>query len=575
MKRTRFGWLVLLLWSVALCTALGREVKLKFVQTSDIHGNFFPYNFIEQKEWGGSFARIYAFVEQERQAYGDRLLLMDDGDILQGQPSAYYYNFMDTVSTHITAAMMNYMGYVAGSMGNHDVEAGHAVYDRWIAQCNFPVLGANILRTDGEPYLRPYTIVERDGVRVAILGMITPAIPTWLPETLWSGLTFADMEETARKWLPIIKAKEKPDIIVGLFHAGRVARTVGGQFREDACTEVAQRVPGFDVVMMGHDHRSFCGKVANAEGDSVLLINPSSNGRLVGDVELVLQVENGRVTDKRIEGKLVSTDGYAPSPAFMQQFAPQYEAVERFVSERVGSFTESISTRPAYFGASAFIDLIHTLQLEISGAEISLAAPLSFDARIDEGDIFMHDMFNLYKYENLLYTMRLTGREIKGALEESYGLWTNQMKSPDDHLLLLKARDGGQSYGFANASFNFDSAAGLIYTVDVRKPKGERVTIVSLASGEPFDMDREYRVAINSYRGNGGGEILTKGAGIPMDRLKERILTSTDKDLRYYLIQYIKKKGTVTPRCLHQWKMVPEPWVGPAAARDSLLLFGN
>lgn len=501
-------------------------------------------------------------------------MLMDNGDILQGQPSAYYYNFMDTVSTHITAAMMNYMGFVVGNMGNHDVEAGHAVYDRWISQCQFPVLGANIVQvSDEQPYLKPYEIIEREGVKIAVLGMITPAIPTWLPETLWKGLYFADMEQTARKWMPIIQEKEKPDIIIGLFHAGKEARTVAGKYREDASAEIAERIPGFDIIMMGHDHRHFCGKIANAQGDSVLLINPANNGRTVGDVEIVLTLDGDKVIRKSIQGKLADMDKLEPSPDFMKQFTPQYQAVEAFVSEKVGTFTETISTRPAYFGPSAFIDFIHSLQLDLTGADISFAAPLSFDAVIKEGDIHISDMFNLYKYENMLYTMELTGKEIKGFLEESYAIWTNQMKSADDHVLLLTERKDGNGYTFTNPSFNFDSAAGIIYTVDVTKPAGQKVSIQSLANGEPFDLNRTYRVALNSYRGNGGGELLTKGAGIPQDQLKDRIISATEKDLRYYMIQYIREKKTLSPQPLNQWKMIPEDWTEKAAERDARLLF--
>lgn len=570
----RISCIFLLLWAFLSLSAATREVKLKLIETSDIHGNFFPYNFITQQDWKGSFARVHSYAQQERQTYGDNLLLMDNGDILQGQPSAYYYNFMDTVSTHITAAMMNYMGFVVGNMGNHDVEAGHAVYDRWISQCQFPVLGANIIRTsDEQPYLKPYEIIEREGVKIAVLGMITPAIPTWLPETLWKGLYFADMEQTARKWMPIIQEKEKPDIIIGLFHAGKEARTVAGKYREDASAEIAERIPGFDIIMMGHDHRRFCGKIANAQGDSVLLINPANNGRTVGDVEITLTLDGDKVIRKSIQGKLADMDKLEPSPDFMNQFAPQYQAVEAFVSEKVGTFTETISTRPAYFGPSAFIDFIHSLQLDLTGADISFAAPLSFDAVIKEGDIHISDMFNLYKYENMLYTMELTGKEIKGFLEESYAIWTNQMKSADDHVLLLTERKDGNGYTFTNPSFNFDSAAGIIYTVDVTKPAGQKVSIQSLANGESFDLNRTYRVALNSYRGNGGGELLTKGAGIPQDQLKDRIISATEKDLRYYMIQYIREKKTLSPQPLNQWKMIPEDWTEKAAERDARLLF--
>lgn len=570
----RISCIFLLLWAFLSLSAATREVKLKLIETSDIHGNFFPYNFITQQDWKGSFARVHSYAQQERQTYGDNLLLMDNGDILQGQPSAYYYNFMDTVSTHITAAMMNYMGFVVGNMGNHDVEAGHAVYDRWISQCQFPVLGANIIQvSDEQPYLKPYEIIEREGVKIAVLGMITPAIPTWLPETLWKGLYFADMEQTARKWMPIIQEKEKPDIIIGLFHAGKEARTVAGKYREDASAEIAERIPGFDIIMMGHDHRRFCGKIANAQGDSVLLINPANNGRTVGDVEIVLTLDGDKVIRKSIQGKLADMDKLDPSPDFMKQFAPQYQAVEAFVSEKVGTFTETISTRPAYFGPSAFIDFIHSLQLDLTGADISFAAPLSFDAVIKEGDIHISDMFNLYKYENMLYTMELTGKEIKGFLEESYAIWTNQMKSADDHVLLLTERKDGNGYTFTNPSFNFDSAAGIIYTVDVTKPAGQKITIQSLANGEPFDLNRTYRVALNSYRGNGGGELLTKGAGIPQDQLKDRIISATEKDLRYYMIRYIREKKTLSPQPLNQWKMIPEDWTEKAAERDARLLF--
>mgnify|MGYP003273276307 FL=1 len=174
--------------------------------------------------------------------------------------------------------------------------------------------------------------------------------------------------------------------------------------------------------------------------------------------------------------------------------------------------------------------------------------------------------------------MELSGKEVKDALEMSYSLWTNQMKSPDDHLLLLrkKRRDGANDRAsFQNFSFNFDSAAGIIYTVDVTKPNKEKVTIISMADGTPFSMDKMYKVALNSYRGNGGGELLTKGAGISQDELKDRILFSTDKDLRYYLMQYIEKKGVIEPYALGQWKFVPEEWTVPAAKRDYEYLFGK
>lgn len=126
---------------------------------------------------------------------------------------------------------------------------------------------------------------------------------------------------------------------------------------------------------------------------------------------------------------------------------------------------------------------------------------------------------------------------------------------------------------FRNPSYNFDSAAGILYTVDVTRPAGQKVTILSMADGTPFDENRMYRVAVNSYRGNGGGELLTRGAGIPQEKLKDRILFSTDKDLRYYLMQYIAQRKVITPESLEQWKFIPQNWVKPAAERDYRKLF--
>ena len=554
-------------------------VKLKIVETSDVHGNFYPYDFVRRQPSAGSLARVYTWVQQERRRFGDNLILLDNGDILQGQPSAYYYNYIDTVSPHLTAEMLNFMAYDAGNMGNHDIETGRAVFDRWTGDCRFPVLGANILDTaTGKTHLKPYVVLEREGVKIAVLGMITPAIPMWLSENLWPGLRFEDMETAARKWIPFIREQEKPDVIIGLFHAGKNAVWMGGKYRDNASMEVASRVPGFDVVLAGHDHARACFKVANEAGDSVLVVNPANNAVTVGDVEITLTLRGGKVTDKLVEGRLTDVGALEPSPEFMQHFAGQYDAIQAFVSKKIGRFTQPISTRPAYFGPSAFVDLIHRLQLEIGKAEISLAAPLSFDARIEAGDIYVSDMFNLYKYENMLYTMSLSGKEIRGALEMSYALWTNQMHSPGDPLLLLcesSVSGAEERTFFQHPSYNFDSAAGIIYTVDVTRPAGQKVTILSMADGTPFDENRMYKVAVNSYRGNGGGELLTKGAGISQEELKSRILFSTDKDLRYYLMQYIEQRQIVTPRSLDQWKFIPANWVKPAAERDYKKLFGE
>lgn len=567
-----------------LCAAtlMAEEVTLRLLQTSDVHGSFYPYDFITRQPLAGSLARVASAVDAVRAEVGaDAVIVVDNGDILQGQPSAYYYNYVDTVAPHLAASLLNHIGYDGATIGNHDVETGRKVMDRYASQLRCPMLGANVINTStGEPHFRPYTVVERKGIRIAILGMITPAIPAWLPEVLWQGLRFDDMEATARKWVPIIQEREHPDVIVGLFHAGQAGNVLVG-YQENASLQVAQRVAGFDVVLMGHDHRVDCQWAVNAAtGDSVLVMNPANGAVHLVDVAMTFSVDSvGHVSAKKMDGRIIATDDYAPDSVLLARFAPQMAAIAEYVDAPVATMARPVTTRDAYFGPSAFVDLIHQLQLAITGADVSFAAPLSYDATIPAGPITVADMFNLYKYENMLYVMDLTGQEIKDYLELSYARWTNQMQSSADHLLLL--RNGGDYSGdqshskLKNASYNFDSAAGLRYEVDVTKPYGAKITIIGMADGSPFDAGRHYRVAVNSYRGNGGGELLTEGAGIPHEELPKRIVSSTQRDLRHYLTDHLRQLGIVDPQPLGQWRFVPDSIAGPAARSDRHLLFGD
>ena len=564
----------ILLLGVNTASSQDKSVTIKLYHTTDVHGNFFPFDFINNRPSKGSFARVSTFMNEQRLEFGDRVLLLDGGDLLQGQPCVYYSNFVDTKSTHLCAEVMGYIGYDAVAMGNHDIETGHAVYDRWINDCSFPVLGANILTKESKPYIPPYHIFVKDGVKIAVVGMITQAIPAWLPENLWEGLRFADIEDTARQLLPIIQAKEKPDLIVGLFHTGVQSGEVAG-FKESVGIEVTRQVPGFDIVFCGHDHTPFNEKIVNVAGDSVLVINPANAANRISDVAVQGILKEGKLVSKTITGKLVDISEIEPDEAYMRYFAKAYQQTADYVNEEIGEFTETVSVQDAFFGPSAFIDLLHDLQLKLTKAEISLVAPLAMNSEIKAGKVYMRDMFNLYKYENLLYTMMLTGKEVREALEYSAGLWCNQMKSEDDHLLRIEQNSYNDKYRFVKPFFAFDSAAGIRYTVDVTKPIGERVQIISMADGDPFNETNTYRVAVNSYQGSGGGGILTEGSGIPREKLTERIVFSTDKDLRFYLAEEIKKAGIVTPKSFNQWKFIPEVWVEKAAKRDYKLLFGE
>lgn len=563
-------------FSLSASAAKPQTVTLHILETSDVHGCFFPWDFINKRAMNGSLARVSTYVNQKRNENPDGVILLENGDILQGQPINYYYNYLSTQKPNIASQCVNFMKYDAQNWGNHDVETGHACYDKWDAELQCPVLGANVIDTkSGNPYLKPYTIIERQGVRVAVIGILTPAIPSWLSENLWHGLRFQNMVDCARQWVEYVKKNERPDVIIGLFHAGKEGGIVTANYKENESMEVARTVPGFDIVMFGHDHSRFMEKITNTAGESVLVLNPGNNAQTVSEAIVTISKKGKRVVSKEVKGNLVDVRTIDTDKAFMEHFKKEIDDVNAWATRKIGTIEQTISTRDCFFGSSAFTDLIHNLQLQITNADISFTAPLTFNAELKSGDITVADMFKLYKFENQLYTMKLTGKEILGALEMSYDLWVNTMQSPDDHIMQIdyRTRDNNEKAGFRNMTFNFDSAAGIDYVVDVTKPDGQKVKILNMSNGEPFDLNKTYIVAVNSYRGNGGGELLTKGAGLSHDELDKRIISRTDRDQRWYLTQEIERLGIIAPKPNNNWRFVPDEWAIPALARDRKLIF--
>ena len=568
MKKT-MTILALMCISMPMMAKPAKTVTLRLIETSDVHGAFFPYNFTERRPMQGTMARVSTYLKRQRKSYGDRIILLDNGDILQGQPTCYYTNYIKTDAPNIAAEVVNYLQYDAQNFGNHDVETGHAVYDKWASEIKCPVLGANIIDAKtGKPYVKPYTIIEREGVRVAILGMLTPAIPNWLHESLWTGLRFEEMIKSARHWIKVLKEQEKADVIVGLFHSGWDGGIVTPSYEEDVSRKMAETVEGFDVIFFGHDHTE-----RNTTINGVLCLDPSCNAVKVA--QATIQIRNGKVISKK--GEIVDVTGEAIDQQYMTHFQPQVDAIRQFVERQLGTFASPMRSRDAFFGSAAFTDYVHQLQLEVSHADISFNAPLTFDSDINAGPVYMSDMFKLYRFENKIYVLRMTGEEIRKHLEMSYGLWTNTMQSADDHIMMLNEGAAGdeQRRGFKNLTFNFDSAAGIDYVVDVTKPIGQKVHILQFSDGRPFDEKAWYKVAMNSYRGNGGGELLTLGAGIPLDSINNRIIYMSERDQRYYLTQKIEREGRVEGKAFNNWRFIPDAWARPAIERDRKQIFGE
>ncbi|MGW8315263.1 MAG: bifunctional metallophosphatase/5'-nucleotidase [Bacteroidales bacterium] len=563
MRLFTFSLLIATLFLVNACKEQPRAVRIAV--TTDVHGMIFPTDMVRMEPSDHSLAHIYSYVEKQRAKKDTLFFLLDNGDFLQGQPTVYYYNFIDTSSVHLSARVMNFMGYDAGTVGNHDIEAGPAVYDRIRREVDFPWLAANAINTNtGAPYFTPYTVLKAGRKKIAVLGLITPRIPHWLPRNLWPDMEFRDMTETAAEWIPRIREAEEPDLIVGLFHSGTDS-SYGGNvdpyLNENATLLVARNVPGFDLIFAGHDHKVTDQWIMNAAGDSVLVMDPGSHARYAGEVT----IEFTPGGDHRLEGRMIPMTDYTASTDFMKHFSSDFDAVTTYLEDTITWLSNEMTGVDALFGPSPMMTLIHRVQLELSGARLSFTAPLSLNARLKKGPLLVSDMFQLYRYENMLYSMTLSGEEIDRYLEYSAGIWFSTMHGPQDPMLLYQEDRPGR---LANSYYNFSSAAGIDYIVDLTRPAGDRISVLGFTDGAPFDDDQTYQVAINSYRGNGGGGHLTRGAGIPQQDLESRITWSTDIDLRYYLMQYLSEQDTVRSVTWDNWKIVPESWVKAASARE-------
>ena len=568
-----------------LAIACGRRLKdgdytLTILSTNDVHGAWFDSSYVDGRTKPSLLAVKY-YVDSVRTANGaENVLLIDAGDCLQGDNAPYYFNYVDTETPHLFPRLADYMGYDAVIVGNHDIETGHPVYDRVaedLRRNGIDFLAANAIRNDdGKPYFKPYKIVRKAGLKVAILGYTNANMKAWLTEELWSGMHFVPIVDVIQADVDAIRAKEKPDVMVVAMHSG--TGDGDGSMLESEGLDAFRLVKGVDFILASHDHRPYV-----EETDSSAFLNSGSHARNVTEGTLRLKVKNHQIVERDYGTKVIPVMAEKADARMRAEFQKDYEAVKAFTLKEVGVLNTDLWTRDAYRGMSDYMNLIHTLSLGCEPAEISFAAPLTFNGHVQSGVIRYNDLFTIYPYENQLFVVKMTGEEIRRYLEASYDKWINTMAKADDRLLKIESRDDArtqqQRWSFVNRSYNFDSAAGLVYTVDVTKPFGERVAIASLVDGTAFDPSREYNVAMTSYRASGGGSLM-KEAGIDTDNIDERVV-GRYPEIRNILYDYLVKNGSIDPEVIGNqavighWEFVPEQLAGPAMDRDMDLLFSR
>lgn len=278
--KTKLTLMIIMTAILASCSQ--KETTITLLETTDTHGRY------------DEFANDALVIKQMKTELGDRLILLDNGDDLQGTVFQYCSN-QDPEHPNLVSEVLNYLDYDAACVGNHDIEAGRKVFDRVYSETKMPVLAANVIdETTGEPYFTPYVIIERKGYKVAVLGLLTPYVVTWVPDRLRLGLRFEQLEAAAAKWVKIIQEKEHPDLMVGLFHSGfepQVQNLPEGHplGRENATKWVAENVPGFDLILYGHDHRARAEKLTCTDGNPVYVLNSGNRAQGLAKAEVTLK----------------------------------------------------------------------------------------------------------------------------------------------------------------------------------------------------------------------------------------------------------------------------------------------
>ena len=514
-----------LLSSLGSTTVAAAETRdIVILGTSDLHGNVDNYDYFTDSVPTGSSQRgltkILTYVNSVR-ASSPNTVLIDNGDTIQGNPLAYYFNMLDTSKENPLAAAMDYMGYVAATVGNHEFNYGPAVLNRFEAETNFPLLSANV--TGCQDYtFTPYVIKDVGGVQVGILGLTPPAVTHWeRPENI-VGCVFGDAMAAASHYVPIMRA-EGADVIVVAAHTGE-DETYGYGRDENFVKYLANEVPGIDVILAGHAHANIAGKLING----VLVTEPNYHGRNISDIRIAV---TGSGSDWTVSTKTSTTPALgntAEDAGLKALIQPYHDATVTYINTPIGTATGAF---PGGFQAriadGPMADLINQVQMEAAAeagfpVEASLAALFTNQAQLNAGPIKLKDAYAVYIYDNTLYVIEATGQQIKDELEWSANYFKQYYYEPAGVTVNTDVRD-----------YNYDLWSGIEYKLDVTKPVGQRVVELKL-NGEPLAMDQVVRVALNNYRATGKFPTAPK-------------LYQSTVEVRELITNWIMEHGTISP----------------------------
>ncbi|WP_125703262.1 bifunctional metallophosphatase/5'-nucleotidase [Lacticaseibacillus daqingensis] len=504
-------------------------MQLTLLSTSDTHGFITPTNYVQRDmDLPFSLSKAKTVIDQLKQAATGPVLTIENGDFLQGSPLAYYAARVKTQPALETAAY-NTVGYDAGIIGNHEFNYGSDYLKAAIATLDYPILCANILAAGQPAFGQPYQLFVRAGVTVAVLGLTTAYIPHWEGHANIAGLTFADVVETAKRWVP--RLHELADVVVVAYHGGFERDLETGAPTEALTGEnvayALTQVPGVDALITGHQHRELAGVV-----NGVPVNQPGYRGANVGVITLTLARDDQGVHVTAATAALAATAAASATPAVLNTVAETSAAVEDWLDAPLGRVTGDMTIQDpaaARLREHPYIEFINCVQQAATGTDIAGTALFNNEGRGFGALITMRDVVTNYIYPNTLAVMALSGADLKAALEQD----AEYFSLDDAGQLMVTPR-------FAEPKpqhYNYDMYDGIDYTLDITQPVGQRVTRL-VYHGAPVKATDQLEVTVNQYRAAGGGNFAMFDPS--------KVIRENQKDMTELIADYLRANPVIT-----------------------------
>jgi 2',3'-cyclic-nucleotide 2'-phosphodiesterase (5'-nucleotidase family) len=512
--------------------------------TTDTHGRLRGWNYESNApDAARGLSRAATIVDSLRRAAPGRVVLMDAGDMLQGNSLTYLAaRIAPADAPHPVIAAMNAMQYDAAAVGNHEFNYGVPFLERTIRQAKFPMLAANAYRPDGGPAFTQWTIVDRGGARIGIVGATTPGSMVWDRDNLKGRIVIRDIVPELKTAVADVRAAGAAIVLVtvhsGLDGASSYDTVTTGVPSENVAARIAREVPGVDLILYGHSHQEMPDTTING----VLLMQPKNWATSVAVAHLALLRTNGKWAVAGKDSKVIQSAGHAESPVVLAATDAAHRATVAWVTTPIGRTTASWRADSSRVVDTPLIDLILETERKATGADLASTAAFSLDASLDSGAITAARLQALYPYDNTLRVVRITGRQLRDYLEHSARYYRT-------------AADGTPSIDPSVPGYNFDIVAGANYTLDLSRPVGQRVTLLEF-KGRAVAPTDSFTLALNNYRQTGGGGYaMLSGAPVVYDK---------NEEIRQLLVDEVRRRGTVNPwnYFTRNWRIEPARVVG-------------